>query len=148
MRHLHRTALVAATPERMFELINDIERYPQFVPGCTAARVLDRRPDQIEARLEVGRGLVRTAFTTRNRLEQDRKVTMELVEGPFRALHGVWTLTPVAAPESNRVLGCRVDLDLSFELSGGIANLALGPLIERTAASLVDAFVSRARGGL
>ena len=147
MRHVKRSALVPVTPERMLELINDIESYPRFVPGCTSARVLARHPDRIEARLEVGRGPVRTAFTTRNRIESAQRVIMELVEGPFRSLHGTWTLKPVPGPDGTSVLGCRVELDLAFELAGGLASLALGPLIERTASSLVDAFVRRARSG-
>jgi ribosome-associated toxin RatA of RatAB toxin-antitoxin module len=128
----------------MHALINDIERYPEFVPGCTGARVLERLPDALVARLEVGRGPLRTAFTTRNRIDSGNRVTMELVEGPLRSLDGVWTLTPIERP--GQPAGCRVTLDLSFELTGGLASLALGGLIERTAASLVDAFVRRARG--
>lgn len=117
------------------------------MPGCTGARVLERGEGYIKARLEVGSGLLRTAFTTRNALEPARRVTMDLVEGPLKSLHGVWTLTPVTAPGDAAVLGCRVELVLSFEPAGGLAGLALGPLLERTAASLVDAFAGRARGG-
>ncbi|MGC4027698.1 MAG: type II toxin-antitoxin system RatA family toxin [Steroidobacteraceae bacterium] len=146
MRNVKRSALVAAAPQKVFEMINDVERYPEFVPGCSAAEVLSRRPGEIVARLAVGKGPLSTAFTTRNRLEPDRRVTMELVEGPFKSLEGVWTLTPLgqeggAAP----VAGCRVELDLSFQPAGGLAGLALAPLIERMAGSLVDAFVQRAR---
>jgi len=130
----------------MHSLINDIERYPEFVPGCSSARILERHPDALVARLEVGRGPLRTAFTTRNRSVGADRVTMELVEGPLRSLDGVWTLTPIAMPVG-QAPGCRVTLDLRFELSAGLASLALGSLIERTAASLVDAFVRRARGG-
>lgn len=144
MRNVKRSALVAAPPRRVFELINDVARYPEFVPGCTAAEVLSRTPDEIVARLSVGRGPVSTSFTTRNRLEPDHRVTMQLVDGPFRSLDGVWTLTPVGSPEAG-MMGSRVELDLSFQLAGGLASLALAPLIERTAASLVDAFVLRAR---
>lgn len=144
MRNVKRSALVAAPPGRVFNLINDVARYPEFVPGCTDAQVLSRTPGEIVARLSVGRGPISTSFTTRNRLEPDHRVTMELVEGPFTSLHGVWTLTPLGAPEAG-MLGCRVELDLDFQLAGGLAALALAPLIERTAASLVDAFVQRAR---
>jgi ribosome-associated toxin RatA of RatAB toxin-antitoxin module len=146
MRTLHRSALVAATPERMFELIDEDERYPEFVPGCVGARVISRSEDCTQARLEVGSGPLRMAFTTRNTLHPPHSITMDLIEGgPLKSLHGVWQLTQVTAPEGGQVLGCRVELTLSFELAGGLAGLALGPLIERTAGSLVDAFASRAR---
>jgi ribosome-associated toxin RatA of RatAB toxin-antitoxin module len=145
MRHVRRSALVAATPQRMFELINEVERYPEFVPGCAAAQVLSRTESQIQARLTVGRGPLRTAFTTRNHLIPGREVRMELVEGPFRSLHGLWTLAPVTQPGSDTVVGCRVSLALDFEPKSGLAGMAMAPLIEQTVNSLVDAFVSRAQ---
>jgi ribosome-associated toxin RatA of RatAB toxin-antitoxin module len=152
MREIRRSALVAATPRRMFELINDIERYPEFVPGCAAAEVLERsaadqQPAELRARLTVGSGALRTSFVTRNRLTPDTHIHMQLDEGPFRSLAGVWTLTPVTEPSSNAPLGCRVELELRFELKPGLAALALGPMVEKMAGSLVDAFVARARQG-
>lgn len=144
MRHVRRSVLVAASPQRMFELINDVERYPEFVPGCSAAQVLERTADSLLARLTVGSGPLRTSFVTRNRLEAPSAIDMELDEGPLRSLSGKWRLTPVVAGD---VEGCRVDLDLSFEVQGGLKGLALGPVIERMAGSLVDAFVARARAG-
>jgi ribosome-associated toxin RatA of RatAB toxin-antitoxin module len=142
MRQIRRSVLVAASPERMFELINDVERYPQFVPGCAAAEVLERGNDSLRARLTVGSGALRTSFVTRNRLQAPHAIDMELDEGPLRSLSGKWRLTPVAAGE---MIGCRVDLDLEFEVKGGLMGLALAPMIERIAGSLVDAFVARAR---
>lgn len=144
MRNVKRSALLAASPQAVFGMINDVERYPAFVPGCQASEVLSRSPQEVVARLVVGKGPVRTAFTTRNLLEPDHRMTMELVEGPFRHLHGVWTVTPLAQ-EGARASGCRVELDLSFQPAGGLAGMALGPLIEHMAGALVDAFVQRAR---
>jgi ribosome-associated toxin RatA of RatAB toxin-antitoxin module len=145
MRQIRRSALVAASPQRMFELINDVERYPEFVPGCTAAEVLERGPDTLRARLTVGKGLMRTSFVTRNRLRAPHAIDIELDEGPLRSLSGSWRLAPVA---TGNVSGCRVDLDLTFEVLGGLSGLALAPAIERVASSLVDAFVARAREGI
>jgi ribosome-associated toxin RatA of RatAB toxin-antitoxin module len=142
MRHVRRSVLVAASPQRMFELINDIERYPEFVPGCSAAQVLERGADSLRARLTVGSGPLRTSFVTRNRLEAPHAIDMELDEGPLRSLSGKWRLTPVMAGD---VEGCRVDLDLAFQVKGGLTGMALGPAIERMAGSLVDAFMERVR---
>jgi ribosome-associated toxin RatA of RatAB toxin-antitoxin module len=144
MRQVRRSALVAATPERMFELINEVERYPDFVPGCIAAEVLSCTSSEIQARLTVGRGPLRTSFTTRNSLLPGQ-VRMDLVEGPFKSLQGLWTLAPVSQPGSEKVVGCRVSLALDFEPRSGLSGMAIGPLVEQTASSLVDAFVARAR---
>lgn len=145
MRNVKRSALVGASPEAVFEMINDVERYPEFVPGCTAAQVLSRSPGEIVASLSVGKGLLSTSFTTRNSLEAGRRVTMDLVEGPFKYLEGIWTLTPLGQDDAGGAAGCRVELDLTFEPAGGLAGMALTPLIEHTAGSLVNAFVQRAR---
>ncbi len=130
----------------MFALINDVERYPEFVPGCQAASVLERAEGMQRARLTVGSGSLRTSFVTRNLLVPDRSVRMDLEEGPFRSLVGEWTLEPLPAAQGGEA-GCSVQLVLRFEVQRGLAGLAMGPLIERMAGSLVDAFVSRARQG-
>jgi ribosome-associated toxin RatA of RatAB toxin-antitoxin module len=139
MREVKHSALVNASPCRMFALINDIESYPGFVPGCTGAAVLSASENEIVASLSVRRGALRTDFTTRNRLEPDRRIVMELVKGPFRELHGEWLLTPIG--ES----GCRVELTLRFEFANPLSAMLLEPKFAETAASLVDAFVARAK---
>jgi ribosome-associated toxin RatA of RatAB toxin-antitoxin module len=139
MREMTRTALVARLPERLYGLVEDVERYPEFVPGCTGAQVLERHDHQMLARLAVRRGPLRTEFTTRNELEPGRAVHMQLVEGPFRVLEGHWRFTPVA---SN---GCRIDFSLRFQFSNALTSVLLDPLFEDTAAQLVRAFVTRAQ---
>ncbi len=81
MREIRRSALVPATTRRMFDLINHVEDYPSFVPGCSAATVLERSPELVRARLTVGSGMLRTSFVTRNRLTPDSRIEMELEEG-------------------------------------------------------------------
>jgi ribosome-associated toxin RatA of RatAB toxin-antitoxin module len=139
MREVKRSALIAETPARMFELINDIESYPRFVPGCTAARVVSRTAGEVVATLNIRRGPLRAEFTTRNLLEPASRVLMQLVSGPFRVLEGLWTLTPLGE------LGCRVELEMRFEFSNRVTGALFEPMFEDTAGSLVDAFVRRAR---
>jgi ribosome-associated toxin RatA of RatAB toxin-antitoxin module len=139
MRQVTRSALVAQPPSRMFALINDIESYPAFVPGCTHARVESRTPTEIVATIGVRRGLLQAEITTRNTLETDRRIAMTLVKGPFRELEGEWKLTPVG------VDGCRVELYMRFAFANPVSAVVFEPIFEQTAASLVDAFVSRAR---
>ncbi len=124
----------------LYQLVEDVERYPEFVPGCTAAQVLERGPHEVLARLAVRRGPLRLDFTTRNELDPGRSVHMRLVEGPFRMLDGAWSFTPVA---SN---GCRIELTLRFQFSSALKSALFDPLFEQTAGALVRAFVARAQG--
>ena len=123
----------------MYALINDVERYPEFVPGCTAARIESRKAGEVVATLSIRKGPLRAEFTTRNLLEPDKRVLMQFVSGPFRVLEGLWTLTPLGD------LGCRVELEMRFEFANRVAGTLFEPLFVDTATSLVDAFVRRAR---
>jgi len=139
MREVKRSALIAESPARMYALINDVERYPEFVPWCTSARIDSRKDGEVVATLAIKRGPLRAEFTTRNLLEPDKRVLMQFVSGPFRVLEGLWTLTALGD------LGCRVELEMRFEFANRVAGTLFAPLFEDTAASLVDAFVKRAR---
>ena len=142
MREVRRSALIAQPPQRMFALINDIESYPQFLPWCSSAHVQSRTDREIIATVGVRRGVLNSKFTTRNELTADRRICMRLVSGPFKTLDGEWTLTPVDLPQQP---GCRVDLLLRFSFANRLTAMVFEPLFEETAASLVDAFVTRAR---
>jgi ribosome-associated toxin RatA of RatAB toxin-antitoxin module len=139
MREMTRTSLVARLPRVVYQLVDDIERYPEFVPGCTAAEVLERSDQVVVARLAVRRGLLHTEFTTRNQLDPDRSVHMELVEGPFKVLEGSWQFSPVA---SN---GCRIDFRLRFQFANPLKSALFEPLFEQAQTDLVRAFVARAQ---
>lgn len=139
MREVKRSALIAESPAHMYRLVNDIERYPEFVPWCASARVDSRTDTEVVATLSIKRGPLRAEFTTRNLLEPDRRVLMQFVSGPFRVLEGLWTFTALGE------LGCRVELEMRFEFANRVAGTLFEPLFEDTAASLVDAFVKRAR---
>jgi ribosome-associated toxin RatA of RatAB toxin-antitoxin module len=109
------------------------------VPWCTAARIDARKEGEMVATLNIKRGPLKAEITTRNLLEADKRVLMQFVSGPFRVLEGLWTLTPLGD------LGCRVELEMRFEFANRITGALFEPLFEDTAASLVDAFVKRAR---
>ena len=139
MREVKRSALVNQSPTRLYTLINDVESYPEFLPWCTHARVESRTPEEIVATIGVRQGVLQGEFTTRNTLEVDRSVQMQLVSGPFRALEGLWLLTPVEA-------GCRVELTMRFAFRSALTGLLFEAQFAETVGSLVDAFVARARG--
>jgi ribosome-associated toxin RatA of RatAB toxin-antitoxin module len=139
MRTLTRSALVARQPAEVFALVNDVARYPDFVPGCAGAEILSATEEEIIARLRVHRGPLSTELTTRNRPRPPGEIGLELVSGPLRALEGTWKFTPVGRN------GCRIELRLQFEFSNALKAALLEPLIEGVATSMVRAFVSRAQ---
>lgn len=139
MRELTRSALVPHSAAEIYALIVDVERYPRFLPWCVAAEVEARGADFMLASLSIRRGPLRAEFATRNQLEPDRSVSMSLVRGPFRSLEGGWLLTPLGDD------GCKVELRMRFEFSAAVPGALFEPVFETVAASLVDAFVARAR---
>jgi ribosome-associated toxin RatA of RatAB toxin-antitoxin module len=138
MPAIHRSALVPYQPSEMFSLVDDIEAYPQFLPWCKSARVLSRGEDEVRAQLELVRAGFEKSFTTRNRLQHNKMIEMRLVEGPFRHLDGFWRFEPIGTG------ACKVSLDLDFEFSNKLVGMALGPLFNQIANTLVDSFCKRA----
>lgn len=139
MREVKSTAVVAQSAARIYALINDIESYPAFLPWCKSARVESRSDAEVVATLGMKLGPLQLEFTTRNQLDPEHRITIALERGPFKQLDGIWLLTPIGDS------GCRVDLQLQFEFSIGVLGAVLTPLFTQISASLVGAFVARAR---
>lgn len=139
MREVRRSALLPYPPEAVYGLVADVERYPEFLPWCSAARVVSRAGDEVTAALTFASGLARASFSTRNRHVPGRSVTMSLVDGPFESLEGRWDFTPVGDA------GSRAELGVRFATSGVAGALVLGPAFEAACDRLVDAFARRAR---
>lgn len=139
MARIKRSAEVAYSPAEMFALVNDVDRYPEFLPWCRSAAVLEEGESWIRARIEMAKGPLHRSFTTRNDLERDRRIRIRLEDGPFRRLSGDWQFDPL--PNG----GCRVSLDLEFEFAGAFLHRAFGPIFNQIASTLVDSFCRRAR---
>jgi len=139
LQTVSKSARVPYAASDMYALVADVEEYPDFLPWCRAARIVEPGEDSIEARLEIGRGPIRKSFTTRNVMTRDSRIDIELVDGPFKHLQGCWRFV------NQDGAGCRVLLDLEFELSNALLRRTLGPLFSEIANSMVDAFCQRAR---
>ena len=139
MRDVRRSALLPYSPQQIYALVTDVERYPEFLPWCTSARIVARGANEVTATLGLASGIARAAFTTRNRLDPGRSVSMALVDGPFDHLDGRWDFTPIQSD------GTRVDLHVRFATHGLIGTIALGPAFEGVCNRLVDAFARRAK---
>ncbi|HXQ31143.1 MAG TPA: type II toxin-antitoxin system RatA family toxin [Steroidobacteraceae bacterium] len=149
MREVRRNALVPHTPAQMYALVNDVARYPDFVPWCPATRIHAETANTITATVEIERAGVRIGLTTRNTMRPGERIEMTLIDGPLRSFGGTWDFIPIraaAAPAAaGEVRGCRVELAVSFEFRNAALSLVLGPVFESSWDSLVDAFVRRAR---
>jgi ribosome-associated toxin RatA of RatAB toxin-antitoxin module len=122
----------------MYELVNDIERYPEFLPWCRGARVVSETEHEMQASLDLARGGLHKTFTTHNTLVPGRSITMTLEHGPFRHLEGRWQFVDLG-PE-----GSKVSLDMEFEFAGVLLDMMAGPVFHEITNSLVDAFIQRA----
>lgn len=134
---IQRSAHVPYDCEQMYALVRDVDAYPEFLPWCSGARVLGQGEGWQRARIDMARGPLRHGFTTRNRLEPGRRIRVELEDGPFRRLQGDWRFEPADG-------GCRVSLDLEFELAGRVFSQVAGPVFNHIASTLVDSFCRRA----
>jgi ribosome-associated toxin RatA of RatAB toxin-antitoxin module len=141
MKTVQKSVLIWFSAEEMFALVTDVDRYPQFLPWCDRAQVLVREQDAMTARVGMSIGGLKQSFTTRNLHQPGRQVRMELLEGPFSRLDGRWDFTPVGEPDER---ACKVEFYLSYDFSSTALSTLVGPVFDRIAGSLVDAFVKRA----
>lgn len=139
IREIKRSALVTFSPEQMFDLVIDVERYPQFLPWVSGAELHQRSERDLRASMEMVRSGVRERFTTRNEFERPAYMTMQLVDGPFRILEGRWSFTPIGA------VGTRIELEMRFEFGSPLVAMLFGKSFEQSCDQLIDAFIARAR---
>lgn len=138
-RYIERSALVSFAAHQMYELVNDIESYPQFMNGCVAAEVLAEGDNFIEARLDLKKGKLAKSFITRNTLVPDERIELHLLKGPFKTLEGVWTFRALSEE------ACKVSLSLTFEFESKLLALAADPWFESMGNQLVSAVCERAK---
>jgi len=135
---VQRSSRVSYTAEQMFDLVNDIERYPEFLHWCRAARVDVRQGNTVEATLDIGALGFQRSFRTRNTLRRPDRILIELVSGPFRRLRGEWKFTDLAAG------GSEVSLSLAFEVTVSPFGAVFSKVFEELAGAQMDAFTARA----
>jgi ribosome-associated toxin RatA of RatAB toxin-antitoxin module len=139
MPTIERSALVPYSAAQMYALVDDIARYPEFVPGCRSATVIEQGTDYKVARLDISKAGVGKSFTTRNQLLPPSSIAMQLVDGPFKYLHGGWQFHAL----DNHA--CKIVLQLEFEFANTLLSMAFGGIFNELQGRMVDAFVQRAR---
>jgi ribosome-associated toxin RatA of RatAB toxin-antitoxin module len=137
VKHVVRSILVPQTAATMYALVNDVAAYPQFLPWCGGARIIEQSDTQMQAAVDIAYLGVRQTFTTRNTLAANERIDLALVSGPFSRLSGQWRFTPLGE------LGCKVEFELNYAFDG-IIGAVIAPVFDRIAATFVDSFVRRA----
>jgi ribosome-associated toxin RatA of RatAB toxin-antitoxin module len=141
MKTVHKSVLIWYSAEEMFTLVTDCARYPEFLPWCDHASVVPDGEHGVKVEIGISFGGIRQTFRTHNEHVPGREVTMKLIDGPFSHLQGQWKFSPLGTPQQR---ACKVELELDY----GFANAALarlvGPVFDKIASSMVEAFVKRA----
>lgn len=140
IREIKRTALVTFSPEQMFDLVVDVERYHEFLPWVAGAQVHEKSERDLQASITMERAGIRQSFTTRNVMQRPEWMSLQLVDGPFKRLDGMWTFTPIGG-----TAGTKIVLEMAFEFANPIASMLFGRAFEQSVGELIDAFVARAR---
>jgi ribosome-associated toxin RatA of RatAB toxin-antitoxin module len=130
--------MVRHSAQAMFDLVNDFEQYPEFLPGCRRARLIERDEEHLIGELTLAKAGFEQSFTTRNDLHEPERIDISLVNGPFKSLRGRWLFTPLGQD------ACKVSLEMKFEFANRLLGMAFGKLFNQMATQLVDAFTRRA----
>ena len=138
MIEIRRSALVRYSPAQMFELVNEVEAYPSRFQWCTGAEILQRQENVLVARLDLKFAGFRQSFTTRNSVDPPRRLKMDLVDGPFRSLEGVWDFTALGDD------GCKISFALDFDYGGKLGGAAMKLGFQGLAGRMVDDFCQEA----
>jgi len=139
MADIKKNVLVPYTPAQMFDLVNKIEDYPEFLPWCKATTVYSRSEDEVRASVLIAKSGIQYTFTTLNRLQKDKRIDISLLEGPLRTLEGFWLFEARGEGE------CQVSFDLKFEFLNKLVSLTVGPILQKVTETFVEAFCNRAK---
>lgn len=139
MQTVTASALVPFSAQQMFDLVNDIETYPQFMPGCAGATILKKGEGWLEAELNLQQSGFQQRFTTRNQLNPPGSIKMQLVDGPFKVMDGCWQFKPLGDK------GCKVEFELTFEMKNRLLQMTLSGLFSSISKQQVEAVCKRAQ---
>lgn len=138
MTHINKSRMVSFTCKEMYELVNDLERYHEFLPYFSECIVHHRDRDEVQATLVISAAGFSKSFTTRNRLQENKMIELRLIDGPFSHLEGYWRFDELED-------GCMISFDLEFDFAAPMVAMVLGPVFEQVTNKMVDAFCDRAK---
>ncbi len=138
MYNINRSALVPYSDQKMFDLVNDVKDYKNFLPWCGGAEVIEEDENTKVASVTIAFKGIHKTFTTSNTLSRQAEIKLTMVDGPFSKLEGTWTFK---ALDEN---ACKLSLDLDFDFSNRIVGAVIGPVFKIIADSMIDSFCKRA----
>ena len=138
MSTIQKQASMPYSQEQMYELVNDIEAYPDFLPSCAKAVILSKNDDYIEAEVEFTKGPIRLSWKSKNTLKAPSSIKMLCNEGVFSNLEGKWEFKRLDTSS------CHVSFDLKYEFANKLLSLSLSPILQASINSMVDVFQKRA----
>ncbi len=147
MKHVKKSVLLWYSPHEIYELVTEVEKYPQFLPWCERVEVLSRDEQGPTVRLHLAYSGIRHAFTTKNIQVTDESVHITLVDGPFSLLDGLWRFVALPLPSAaanEHGAACKIEFAMRYEFSNIVLEAAISPVFDRIANTFVDSFVRRA----
>ncbi len=137
MTVIEKSIQVPYSTDQMFELVAAVQNYPQFVKACVKGEIISGGEDEVVARLSFAKSGLSHTFTTRNTLTRTSQIHMELVDGPFRYLHGDWLFKTVKG-------GCEVTITVDYEFSNMMLKMMLQSMMQQLIYELVESFCEQA----
>lgn len=138
MTSISKSAAVTYSAEQMYELVNDVEAYPSFLPWCTESSIINQGEDYMTASISLAKGKIKQTFTTRNTMLPGRRIEVSLLKGPFKHLEGYWLFEPKDDHS------CDIYIKMDFEFTNKLVKLALEKIFSHIINTLIETFTSRA----
>ncbi|CED72178.1 SRPBCC family protein [Aliivibrio wodanis] len=139
MPQVSRSALVPFSAKQMYDLVNDVASYPQFLPGCSGSKIIEQSDGAMIASVDVAKAGIKKTFTTKNNLVDSKIIGMNLVDGPFKSLTGGWHFMELDET------ACKVELKLEFEFTNALVAMAFGKVFQELTNNMVNSFTKRAK---
>ena len=138
MHNIHKSAIVLHPAQKMFQLVDSVENYPQFLPWCGSTQIIERDNDKTIASIEINYKGIRQTFTTENTKKQNQEMIIKLINGPFKSLSGQWMFKNLDKDS------CQIELKLEYEFSNVILEKLISPVFNMIANTFIDEFIKEA----
>lgn len=138
MADVNKTVLIGQSADRMYSLVTDVARYPEFLPWCGGVDIYEQTETILDAKIKIHFKGIEQFFHTRNTNQRPNSIDMQFVDGPFKKFTGQWRFIPL------REDACKIEFHLHWEFKSAILDKIIGPVFSYIASTFVDCFVKRA----